>query len=502
MVKAHPAGRLAPLIRQCLAALAIASLGAPITAAEHVDESKIRYVLPPDAIPAITQPKFDEGRWLRDSDKVIGFAHAGEARAYPLRILVWHEIVDDEVGGAAVAVTYCPLCGTGIVFNRTVGNVDLVLKVSGRLYMNDLVMYDAQTGSLWAQVLGQAIKGPLHGRNLEPLGSTLATWKEWRLVHPATRVLSRETGHDRDYNQDPYQGYDRDREIGIFGETRDDVRGIHPKEFVLGYAGYRSSIAFRYSRLAETGLAQARLEGRDLVATFAQGSAHLFSSGGHTFSPGPDGRLVDERGTRWDPRNGTSEQGDSLEALAGIPSFWFAWLDFHPDTVVWGAFGIESITPRRGARAVDDVTPVVVEFTSAVDAGQRENITSLLRVSPDTPVQLRWQGDRQLVVTPSPRWPTGRISLSFDPSLKDGNGTALEVETSSFFTVGGLDVPAPEWLVSVGVVGLAVIGFVTGWRPFLQTQVKNREGRKGDGSSVAGAGTERAAKAQRPPRRR
>lgn len=434
---------------------------APAATSSHVPERDIRYVLPPDAIPAITQPRFDAGEWLRDDDRVVGFEHEGDARAYPLRILVWHEIADDEIAGLPVAVTYCPLCGTGIVFDRRVDGEPLVFKVSGKLYKSDLVMYDTKTESLWTQVLGEAIQGKLHGTRLAPLGSTLATWGEWRSQHPATLVLSRETGHGRDYDRDPYAGYESDRSIGITGNERGDVRGMHPKEFVLGYEEDEDAVAFRYSRLANTGFAQTTFHGRQLVATMVGGSANLFDAGNRVFIRLEDGSLQDQDGISWDPTTGASTNGERMLRLAGIPAFWFAWYDFHPETIIWGAFGVQKMTPSDGSRRVSPGTPIVIEFTAPVQEEQRLNISELVHIEPTTNVTFDWETPQRLVVRTNGTWAVGAVTVTLEPTLRDTNGTVLDVPFSATFTVGARIVSAPGWLsvllVALGMAGVSIL---------------------------------------------
>ena len=135
---------------------------------------------PRDGIPSIDDPRFVASSsvdYLDDGDIVIGFAQGGTARAYPTRILVWHEIVNDEVDGEPIAVTYCPLCGTAMVFRRSVGGRQRTFGVSGLLYQSDVLMYDRESESLWSQLAMRAVAGPAEGTELEWLPSEHMTWK-------------------------------------------------------------------------------------------------------------------------------------------------------------------------------------------------------------------------------------------------------------------------------------------------------------------------------------
>jgi hypothetical protein len=163
-----------------------------------------------NAIPPIHSPKYEpaaEVTWLGDQDVVIGYTTGGHAWAYPLRILNFHEIVNDTLNGEPVLISYCPLCYSGIVYSRRLGNDVLTFGNTSALYESDMVMLDYQTGSYWWQVAGEAIVGPLTEESLTVLPSATITWGEWRELHPSTLVLSRDTGYDRNYDRDLFIEY-------------------------------------------------------------------------------------------------------------------------------------------------------------------------------------------------------------------------------------------------------------------------------------------------------
>jgi Protein of unknown function (DUF3179) len=146
-----------------------------------------------DGIPALTDPAAvpaGEADFLRDDDIVIGLSVADQARAYPLKILNWHEVVNDRLGGQAVAVTYCPLCGTGIAFAATLNGERLDFGVWGLLYQDNLLLYDRATKSLWSQFMGQAVSGARLGARLTSVPIEHASWRAWRTRHPQTSVLA------------------------------------------------------------------------------------------------------------------------------------------------------------------------------------------------------------------------------------------------------------------------------------------------------------------------
>jgi hypothetical protein len=173
-----------------------------------VDPAEILSAGPsPDGIPAIDHPRFERARgvsWLRDREPVLALTVGTDSRAYPIQVFIWHEIVNDTVGGIPLAVTCCPLCDSAIAFDRRLGARTLDFGTSGLLYRSDLVMYDRQTQSLWSQFIGTAIAGVLAGGQLSTLPVAIMSWADWRAAHGDGWVLSRDTDFQRDYGTNPY----------------------------------------------------------------------------------------------------------------------------------------------------------------------------------------------------------------------------------------------------------------------------------------------------------
>ena len=206
-----------------------------------------------DAIPPIYNPVFEAAtqgdKWLSGSDLVIGYAAGGEAYAYPVKIMNYHEIVRHTVNGRPIIATYCPLCQSGVVYDPTVDGEVLLFGNTSALYESDMVMLDHQTGSYWVQVSGEAIVGELTGKRMELLPSQTTTWQLWLEQYPHTVVLSRETGHSRDYNRDPFTSSYADNlnQTGRFAfpvseagrddrlEPGDTVLGVQIEEIVRVY---------------------------------------------------------------------------------------------------------------------------------------------------------------------------------------------------------------------------------------------------------------------------
>jgi hypothetical protein len=265
---------------------------------------------PRDGIPAIDRPRFlSAGRaaFLRDDDRVLGLELDGAAKAYPIRILNWHEIVNDQVGGQRVAITYCPLCGTGVAFRASADGRTLTFGVSGLLYNSDVLLYDRETESLWSQILKRAVTGPMRGERLTPLPLTHTSWRAWEKEHPETLVLSTETGFDRDYDRDPYGEYENER--GLYFPVRAESRRYHPKERVLGLEIDGRFKAYPFAELARAGKDEIidELAGRKIRVHFDEENESV--------------RAFDALGNQ----------------LPGIVGFWFAWYAFHPDTQVYEA---------------------------------------------------------------------------------------------------------------------------------------------------------------------
>ncbi len=266
---------------------------------------------PKDGIPAIDRPRFVAAAQasLSADDRVLGVTVNGDARAYPLRILNWHEVVNDQVGGQPVVVTYCPLCGTGMAFDARVDGRARSFGVSGLLYNSDVLLYDRDTQSLWSQIMRTAVSGPAAGRMLVQLPLAHTTWSDWRTRHPDTRVLSTDTGHVRDYSHDPYAGYES-RERLMFDVAHRDHR-LEAKAWVLGLQVGAEAKAYPLSalaaRLGERGELEDRVGGRRVRIRY---------DAGHRSA-----EAVDEQG----------------KPLPSTMAYWFAWVAFFPHTALLSA---------------------------------------------------------------------------------------------------------------------------------------------------------------------
>ena len=318
---------------------------------------------PPDGIPAIDRPTFQAAEavtWLEGNEPVVAFERGGDARAYPIQILTYHEIVNDVVGGEPVAVTFCPLCNSAVAFSRRVGESVLDFGTSGRLYKSDLVMYDRQTKSLWPQIEGRAVVGPLIGSRLEVLPASMVSWNDWRAAHPDGQVLSKDTGFSRPYGENPYVGYDGEGNSPFL--FRGSVDGRLPameRVLAVELGGQARAYPFRELAVGASTAVNDTVDGQDVVVFFERGTSSALDTEsiargrdvGATglFSPSLEGRqltfevrggvFVDrETGSQWDLLGRAIAgplEGKALEPIQHIDTFWFAWAAFQPDTEIW-----------------------------------------------------------------------------------------------------------------------------------------------------------------------
>jgi hypothetical protein len=284
--------------------------------------------VPKDGIPAIDDPQFasaDEAT-VDSGDPVFGAVRDGEAKAYPQSILVWHEIVNDVLGGDPVAITYCPLTGTAQGFER--GPVEF--GTSGDLVNSNLVMYDRGTDSRWPQVTGTAVEGPMEGQSLREFRVVWTTWEHWRVVYPDTVVLTDETGFSRRYGSDPYGQYNPDggyytSDRTIFAPLVSDDRN-HPKDVVVGTRTTEGALSFDKASLLDERVLRGAIGETDYVAVAdpALETGYVYeTSEGTSVEADGDGYRVDGE---------TYAAAElPLERTLAFDGMWFAWAGFYPE---------------------------------------------------------------------------------------------------------------------------------------------------------------------------
>jgi hypothetical protein len=270
-----------------------------------------------DGIPALDRPRFvrvAEASFLRAREPVIELMLAGRARAYPLQILTWHEIVNDVVAGVPVAVTFCPLCNTAIAFDRRVDGRTLSFGTTGNLRNSDLVMYDRQTESWWQQFGGEGVVGRYAGTRLRVLPARILAWASFRAQHPDGLVLSRETGYSRPYGENPYAGYDDISSPPFFPTRNADDKRLPPKERVVFLERDGSAVAIPFSALAKKRRVEVTLAGHRFEVRWQSGVSSALDS-----SAIASGRDV-----------GAAQVFEQGRPTTFSEPFWFAVAAFRP----------------------------------------------------------------------------------------------------------------------------------------------------------------------------
>jgi len=299
---------------------------------------QVRDVLPRDAIPSVDSPRFGTDYFGEDGDDVVAVEHDDRARAYPLRILSYHEVVN--VAEEDLAVTWCPICGSAVVYEATVDGRALTFGVSGKLADDGLVLYDRETESEWHQPTGECLDGPFAGERLRALPASVLPYGRFREAYPDGEVLQPERGRGEPggpaaaYDMDPYEAYFDREAFGLhgmrgMGEPRSwDREDLGPKAVVLGLELGGEAVAYPRERVAEAGgLVTDTVGGRRITVVLADGELHAFATPEVDLSLA-DGSLRGD-GTTWDPATGESADGRRLDRLPGRRLFAFAWQDAH-----------------------------------------------------------------------------------------------------------------------------------------------------------------------------
>lgn len=317
---------------------------------------------PRDGIPPIDEPNFVElaeaDAWLGDREPVIAVSRGEAAKAYPLQILIWHEIVNDTVGGEPLTVTFCPLCNSAVAFKRRLGPWVLDFGTTGRLRYSDLVMWDRQTESWWQQLTGEAIIGELAGERLEAVPASIVSYAAFKETYPQGVVLARPAGFHRDYGRNPYTGYDDIDNVPFLDHGDSDPR-LPPMERVVAVSRGEENKAYPYQVLADRRVVDDTLAGQRLVVLYSHDTASALDASriaeardaGATgvFVPQADGRpltlsptgdqFIDaETGSTWNVLGKAVAgplAGSQLEPVVHGDYFAFAWLAFKPDTLIY-----------------------------------------------------------------------------------------------------------------------------------------------------------------------
>jgi hypothetical protein len=325
---------------------------------------------PRDGIRSIDEPGFisaaEAAEWLAGNEPVIALELNGDARAYPLQIITWHEIVNDTVGNVPAVITFCPLCNSALAFDRRVGDQVFEFGVSGLLRNSDLIMYDRTTETLWQQFTGDGIIGELTGERLTFLPTSIVSFADFREAHPDGQVLSRDTGLRGSYGSNPYAGYDTydhvlsaGGNLALFQGETDSRLAAADRVVTVSLDEENVDIAYPYTTLEEVGVINDSRAGQDLVVFFTPGTASALGARiiadaadvGATgvFDPNlndqkltfrvVDGQILDDQtDSVWNILGQAMEgtlAGESLEPIVHGDHFWFSWAAFKPDTVIY-----------------------------------------------------------------------------------------------------------------------------------------------------------------------
>jgi hypothetical protein len=319
---------------------------------------------PKDGIPAIDRPQFvsiqEADAWLEPREPVVLVEIGDEARAYPIQILMWHEIVNDTLGGVPIAVTFCPLCNTAIAFERNVGDgQETTFGTTGRLRYSNLIMYDRLTETWWQQATGEGLAGKHAGEALKAVPAIIVAWERFQAVHPEGDVLSRQTGYTRSYGVNPYAGYDDVDESPFLFRGPPTPGQLPAMARVLTVDRGEEAVAYPFAELAQERVVNDTIAGLPVVVFWQAGTASALDSGviaegrdvgtasaysrvvdGQTLSFSFDGEsFVDEQtGSEWTLLGRAISgplSGKTLTPVVSINHFWFSWAAFRPETRVY-----------------------------------------------------------------------------------------------------------------------------------------------------------------------
>jgi len=294
-----------------------------------------------DGIPALENPIFltaDDATFLFEEDLVIGFKNGDDIRAYPHTILDWHEIINDNIGNVSLAVTYCPLTGTGIGWNRILNGEETTFGVSGLLFQSNLIPFDRATQSNWSQILNESVNGSLLGEKIDLIGLVETDWKTWQLLYPDTKVVSLETGFSRTYGLYPYGNYRTDNDFFVSPTPKDDR--LPSKDRVLAITDDTNAKVFQFSDfesvpvIKDTFMNKTHLivGNENFMVSFELNASQNALEFEYAFDGNSDIVLTDDEGNRWnifgEAVSGPRE-GERLASSESFMAYWFSIPAFY-----------------------------------------------------------------------------------------------------------------------------------------------------------------------------
>ena len=318
---------------------------------------------PKDGIPAIDNPKYvsilEADKWLKPIEPIITIEVDGQSRAYPLQILMWHEIINDTLNGEPLTVTFCPLCNTAIAFKRTINGQTLDFGTTGRLRFSNLIMYDRQTETWWQQATGEAIVGELLGTQLEYYPATIVSWESFKSQFPEGDVLSKDTGYERNYGHNPYFGYDDINSAPFLYRGTPTPNQLAAVDRVLTIDLNEEAAAYPYGVLEDLHVVNDMVGGEEVVIFWQAGVASALDSSdiatgrdvgtGAAFKRKVEGKVLtfiydgalikdNETNSTWSIFGNAIDgdlKGTQLSPIVAINHFWFSWAAFKPETRIY-----------------------------------------------------------------------------------------------------------------------------------------------------------------------
>lgn len=291
-----------------------------------------------DGIPSIDNPVFIDGNdtrvntYMKDEDLIVGIVIDGEIKAYPHRVLDWHEIVNDEINGEKITLSYCPLTGSALAWERVINNRETTFGVSGLLYNSNLILYDRETNSHWSQLLFRSVNGSLMHKIPKLYDIQETTWKRWKEMYPSTKILSNEQGFDRDYNVYPYGGYKKDDAVLLFPLSKKDEI-IDYKERVHALVYNNNAMVYRFINFIggkvfkETFITDTILVVGDdtLLRSFVIDNQHLNLE--FQYDDSKEYLFKDNEGNRWSSDGEAiigPRKGEKLTPTNSLMTYWLA----------------------------------------------------------------------------------------------------------------------------------------------------------------------------------
>jgi len=302
----------------------------------------------PEGIPPINEPRYESvfaaDQYLDDAGLGLLVEVDGEHRYYPYQILVWHEVVNDVFNGENLLVTYNPLTNSGKVFDRTFGDDAVNFSVSGKLWNSNSLLSDQKSGSLWSQLLGEAVVGELTGSTLHLYPSLTISWSVFKTYYPYGEVLSRSTGYDRDYTQDPYEQDSYYESAAILFPLSNEDERLHAKTVVFGYHTTGAQTVYRMDEVEQLHVVNDEVGEDSLLVIWdeeletVRGFSRQVGQDVLSFSQGDPFFIDDQTGSLWNQEGecvGGEYLGAELDVLPLENAFWFSWAASYPETTIY-----------------------------------------------------------------------------------------------------------------------------------------------------------------------